>query len=175
MQQRLKCSTASDELAVLRAIQLRRRYGSRIPHNSDFVNPATIVTLTRLVRTVADEGRTVLFSSHLLDEVKRVADEVAMLHEGKIVLHGSLDMVKETHHRLTLRFPEPQTAAPSMPGMPSCEGGELEWTVICNGEKSALKAAAEALGAKVVDESVPSFEEIFVARVREHYAAGKGN
>ncbi len=131
--------------------------------------------LGAIVRTVADEGRTVLFSSHLLDEVERVADEVAMIHEGGIVLDGSLDKVKETHHKLTLRFSEPRTSPPTMPGTISCQGEGVEWTVICNGEKTALKAAAEASGAKVVDEGVPSFEEIFVARVREHYAAGKGN
>ncbi|MBE0548695.1 MAG: AAA family ATPase, partial [Rubrivivax sp.] len=39
--------------------------------------------LGAIVRTVADEGRTVIFSSHLLDEVERMADVVAMIHAGK--------------------------------------------------------------------------------------------
>src|SRR5205807_2070236 len=39
--------------------------------------------LTAVIRTIADEGRTVLFSSHLLDEVERVADRVAMIHRGR--------------------------------------------------------------------------------------------
>jgi len=38
--------------------------------------------LSAIIRTVADEGRTVLFSSHLLEEVERVADDVAMIHKG---------------------------------------------------------------------------------------------
>src|SRR6185436_25972 len=46
--------------------------------------------LGAIVRTVADEGRTVLFSSHLLDEVERVADRVAMVHDGRIVMSDSL-------------------------------------------------------------------------------------
>jgi len=34
---------------------------------------------------VSDEGRTVFFSSHLLEEIERVSDHVAMLHHGKLV------------------------------------------------------------------------------------------
>src|SRR5437868_6252707 len=36
--------------------------------------------LGAIIRTIAEEGRTVVFSSHLLDEVERVADHVTMLH-----------------------------------------------------------------------------------------------
>src|ERR1700716_763177 len=38
--------------------------------------------LGAVMRTIADEGRTVLFSSHLLGEVERVADRVAMIQSG---------------------------------------------------------------------------------------------
>lgn len=50
-----------------------------------------------IIRTIADEGRTVLFSSHLLDEVERVADGVTMLHGGRILLSGPLSEVREAH------------------------------------------------------------------------------
>src|SRR5262245_47966313 len=53
--------------------------------------------LGAVIRTVADEGRTVLFSSHLLDEVEQVADHVTMISHGKIVLSGPLDAIKESH------------------------------------------------------------------------------
>ena len=41
--------------------------------------------LEAIIRTVADEGRTVLFSSHLLDEIERVSDCVGMMVGGRIV------------------------------------------------------------------------------------------
>src|SRR5438067_302745 len=62
--------------------------------------------LTAIIRTIADEGRTVLFSSHLLDEVERVSDYVALVHQGKVVLSAPLDELKESHCRLTLVFAE---------------------------------------------------------------------
>ena len=53
--------------------------------------------LGAVLRTIADEGRTVLFSSHLLEEVEQVADHVTMIRQGKIVLSGPLEAVKEAH------------------------------------------------------------------------------
>ena len=50
-----------------------------------------------MIRTIADEGRTVLFSSHLLDEVERVADHVTMIDEGRIVVSAPLAEIKESH------------------------------------------------------------------------------
>src|SRR5437868_3307448 len=60
--------------------------------------------LEAIIRTVADDGRTVFFSSHLLDEIERVSDHVAMLHQGKLVLCGPLDEVKARHRRFVLCF-----------------------------------------------------------------------
>lgn len=53
--------------------------------------------LGAIIRTIADEGRTVLFSSHLLDEVEQVADHVTMIRQGKIVVSAPLDEIKESH------------------------------------------------------------------------------
>lgn len=121
--------------------------------------------LGAIIRTIADEGRTVLFSSHLLDEVERVADRIAIIHRGKIMLNSSVDEVKETHRRLTLRFEQPQTEAPALIGMLSCSGAGNEWSYVCSGDPKQLRQAAEAVGASVVDESSLSLDEIFVTRV----------
>ncbi|MEO7822684.1 MAG: ABC transporter ATP-binding protein [Gemmatimonadaceae bacterium] len=53
--------------------------------------------LGAVIRTIADEGRTVLFSSHLLEEVEQVADHVTMISEGTIALSASLDAIRESH------------------------------------------------------------------------------
>jgi len=53
--------------------------------------------LGAVMRTIAGEGRTVLFSSHLLDEVEEVADHVTMMTHGRIVLSGTLGEIKAAH------------------------------------------------------------------------------
>jgi ABC-2 type transport system ATP-binding protein len=53
--------------------------------------------LGAILRTIAHEGRTVLFSSHLLEEVEQVADHVTMISKGAIVLSAPLNDIKESH------------------------------------------------------------------------------
>jgi ABC-2 type transport system ATP-binding protein len=121
--------------------------------------------LEAIIRTVADEGRTVLFSSHLLEEVERVADDLAMMVNGEVVFSGQLDDIKESHHRLVVRFETPQRVAPEIAGALSISGSGLEWTVICNGSRPDVLAAATKAGGRVVAEGSPSLDEIFIARV----------
>jgi ABC-2 type transport system ATP-binding protein len=58
--------------------------------------------LAAVMRTIADEGRTVLFSSHLLDEVEQVADHVTMISHGRVLLSAPLDQIKTAHHNQSL-------------------------------------------------------------------------
>ena len=60
--------------------------------------------LGAIIRTIADEGRTVFFSSHLLDEVEQVADHVTMISRGRIALSEPLDVIKESHRSLDEAF-----------------------------------------------------------------------
>ncbi len=55
---------------------------------------ARLDILSAVVRSVAEEGRTVLFSSHLLEEVEKISDYVCMIHKGKVVFSASLDDVR---------------------------------------------------------------------------------
>ncbi len=120
--------------------------------------------LEAIIRIVADEGRTVIFSSHLLDEVERVSDRLAMITQGRLVLSGALDSTIEDHRMLTLRFPEPQSRAPVLQGALSCRGSGREWVCICNGNTDAFRKQAAERNAEIIAERGASLEEIFVAR-----------
>ena len=60
--------------------------------------------LAAVIRTIAHEGRTVLFSSHLLDEVDQVADHVTMISQGKVALSAPLATIKQSHRSLDEAF-----------------------------------------------------------------------
>jgi ABC-2 type transport system ATP-binding protein len=124
-----------------------------------------------IIRAIAEEGRTVLFSSHLLHEVERVADRVAMIHKGRVVFDSALDDVKETHRFLTLRFAEARRRPPPLAGVLAWDGGGCEWTALCGGRPGEVREAAAAAGARVVEERVPSLDEIFVAQAGTRGAA----
>ena len=122
--------------------------------------------LSAIIRTVAEEGRTVLFSSHLLDEVERVADWVTFLHHGRVALNAPLHDILHSHRRLVLRFEMSQSVRPELPGILAYQGEGHEWTVLCNGGLEELRAAAARAGAKVVEEDTPTLDEIFLARAK---------
>jgi ABC-2 type transport system ATP-binding protein len=120
--------------------------------------------LGAIIRTIADEGRTVLFSSHLLSEVERVSDYVAMIRHGRILFCDALDRIKQSHARLTLEFEHPQPDAPQLYGALTWDGAGREWTAVCTGKPDHLQSAAAALGARVVERASISLDEIFIAR-----------
>lgn len=126
--------------------------------------------LEAVIRIVAEEGRTVLFSSHLLDEVERVADYLVMLHHGKVALNGRTDDVRQNHISAVLAFSEPQATAPALAGAHAIAGFGAEWKILFGGSRLDLAAAASRLGARIIEQHTPSLDEILVARV-----GGKGS
>lgn len=121
--------------------------------------------LSAIIRSVADDGRTVVFSSHLLDEVQRVSDQVAMLHQGKMILTSPMDEILTAHHRLTIRFEQPLDQPPTIEGALRCDGEGREWTVLCNGERSGVENRIAQLKGAIVERASPTLDEIFVARI----------
>lgn len=121
--------------------------------------------LAVVVRSVAEEGRTVVFSSHLLDEVERVADEVAMIHEGKAVLHMPMDEMRSSHQRWVVEFPSEISAFPDLSCVLLSEGEGREWAVVCEGDAATNRGALESAGARIIEETTPSLDTVFIARV----------
>jgi ABC-2 type transport system ATP-binding protein len=54
------------------------------------LDPAGILEMRHLIRAFVDEGRTVFLSSHLLDEVEKTCDHVAIVDQGKVVVQGAV-------------------------------------------------------------------------------------
>ncbi len=55
------------------------------------LDPAGIVEMRTLLKALADAGKTVFVSSHILPEIQQMADEVAIIAHGRLVRAGSLD------------------------------------------------------------------------------------
>lgn len=58
--------------------------------------------LGEIAGRAGDAGASVLFSTHIVSDVERVASHVAFLHAGRLLLHATLDDIKERHVRLQL-------------------------------------------------------------------------
>jgi ABC-2 type transport system ATP-binding protein len=121
--------------------------------------------LNAIVRTVSDEGRTVIFSSHLLDEVEKMSDHITMIHAGRVVLDGGLDAVKRQHQWSSIGFPEHRDSLPKLPGVLSVEGSGRSWNVIHEARTEQFAAAIAELGGELAMTRDATLLEIFIARV----------
>jgi ABC-2 type transport system ATP-binding protein len=124
--------------------------------------------LDAVVRAVADDGRTVIFSSHLLDEVERMSDHVTLMHQGRVTLSGALDDVRRDFQRSRVRFAEHLEQPPSLDTALVVEGGGRTWSVVHNGSVELFRRSVVARGGEVVESRDATLEEIFLAR------AGRG-
>jgi ABC-2 type transport system ATP-binding protein len=72
------------------------------------LDPEGIAWMRGLLRSLADEGRSVFASSHLLSELAQVADEVVVIGQGRLIAIGSVeDFVAQSQHN-SVRVRSPQ-------------------------------------------------------------------
>jgi ABC-2 type transport system ATP-binding protein len=64
------------------------------------VNAAIMVK--DLIAALAADGRTILYSSHVLDVVERICDRVLIIHQGNLIADGTLESLKASTNRSTL-------------------------------------------------------------------------
>jgi ABC-type multidrug transport system, ATPase component len=81
------------------------------------LDPLVQQAFNELVREVADDGRTVFLSSHMLPEVQRVADRVAVIRDGRLQLVESVETLRaRAFTRVEATF------APPLPGPGEFDG-----------------------------------------------------
>jgi ABC-2 type transport system ATP-binding protein len=93
------------------------------------LDPEGIRWLRGLLRHLADQGRTVLVSSHQLNEVQEIADRVVILNRGRLVQSGSIDELTAGSDSIVVRTPNPDAMHQALAGQPvqveTGEGGEF--------------------------------------------------
>ena len=119
--------------------------------------------LDAIVRAVADDGRTVIFSSHLLDEVERMSDHVTLLQQGQVTLSGELDDVRRGYQRSRVHFVEHFDKPPALETALAIEGGGRAWSVLHSGSLEQFRRSVLARGGEIVESRDATLEEIFIA------------
>ncbi len=126
-----------------------------------------------IVGILQEAGTTVFFSSHIIDDVERVADWVGILHEGKLIVQKPLEELKTSVKRVVATFPDKAVVIED--GDILQQEGEgrqraIIWADFDDGKLHKLQAAG-ATDIKVED---CSLEDIFVAYVRPQAAVAEG-
>src|SRR5207248_8225432 len=92
--------------------------------------------------------RTIFFSSHLLDDVERVADYIAVLDRSVLRSCSSVETFRDRVRRFIVRFPaEPPHQLPAIPGLLQVARGENELSLIVVHPGSQTHRQFDSLGA----------------------------
>src|SRR5437763_4613053 len=68
------------------------------------LDPVNMVIVRDLLLELKQEGRTILLSTHMMGEAEKMADDIVLIHRGKVVLDGSLEHVKGSFGKNTLHI-----------------------------------------------------------------------
>jgi ABC-2 type transport system ATP-binding protein len=117
---------------------------------------------------LAAAGRTVFLSSHQISEVERVADIVAILREGRLLLVERLDDLKDQIRELSLTLADGVGALPPLMGrVLSQRRHRQQWQIMVRGlDERTLEMLRSDDRVAEVGVRTPSLEEIFVAYLK---------
>jgi ABC-2 type transport system ATP-binding protein len=122
--------------------------------------------LEAMIYFTRSRERTIFFSTHLLDDVERVADRVAVLDYSVLRVCCSADTFRERVRRLVARFPSaPPHKLPAIPGLLRVTRAENELSLIVANLNGRTERDLLSLGAEAVDEQPISLEDALIAHV----------
>ncbi len=121
--------------------------------------------LAAVIKTVSDEGRTVVLSSHLLEEVERVCDHLMMIDKGRVLLFDSMENILSSHHRVMVsesnNLPSQWT---QFKGIINSTKLANEWQIDYCGDVDKLKNNFQEKNISIISYRLMSLNDIFVAR-----------
>jgi ABC-2 type transport system ATP-binding protein len=122
--------------------------------------------LEAMIANVQAEGGTVFFSTHLLHEMERVADEVAILHRGRLLVRDSLERLKAATKKLRVVYPDRVPERVQLPGMLRVVRDTHQALITVGGYHAGMAEELRRAGAESVEALDLSLEEIFVEAVQ---------
>ncbi|MDQ3691890.1 MAG: ABC transporter ATP-binding protein [Chloroflexota bacterium] len=143
------------------------------------MDPRQRLSMMSLLQTMAADGRTILFSSHILEEVERLSDRVLVVVAGRLAASGDFRRIRrlmiDRPHRFTLRSSDDRRLARELLAAPEVEAVELRDGALSvrTGDYGALtravapaaqRAGVTLLELRPADESLESVFSYLVQR-----------
>jgi ABC-2 type transport system ATP-binding protein len=143
------------------------------PHSG--LDPVNQEVLRDTILQARDEGRTVIFSTHNMEQAEQMCEHVCIIAGGEKVLDGNLREVRRAHrgNRYAVSFDEPSETADrfmgSWPGFENVERSREGWVAELRPAVDPRELVAAANGLDVplsrFEHVQPSLHEIFVSKV----------
>ncbi len=143
------------------------------------LDPVNVVLVRRLLLELRDEGKTVLLSTHQMAEAEKLAEEIVLIHRGRVVLDGSLAAIRASSGKNAVHV-EFEGDGAFLASLPGVAGGRVdtnraELLLAAGGDAQAvLTEAGGRLRIRRFELVEPSLEEIFIEKVGESTLAPGG-
>ena len=131
------------------------------------LDPLVQQTVFELIREAKREGRTVFLSSHIIDEVDRTCDRVAIIREGRLVQVDSVESIRGlAFHHVELSFTQPVATAifSGLQGVSDVSASNGKLTMRVAGPLGAVLRVAAQHGLVDVVSREPNLEDVFLAQ-----------
>jgi len=122
--------------------------------------------LESLIQIIQRRGRTILFSSHILGDVERVADRIGILVDGVLRVDCPTDYFKESIRKVVLEFERQPPEFPACTGLVSSRQVGCKRELIIVGYGDEHRQLAESLQPRAMDVIEMNLEDAFIEYTR---------
>ena len=134
------------------------------------LDPVNMVLVRNLLNDLKKEGRTILLSTHMMGEAERLADDIVLIHRGRVVLGGDIDEVRSSFGKNTVHveFEGDGTFLSSLAEVKHAAlvNNSAELSLVDGADpQKILEACMPRLRIRRFELAVPSLEEIFIEKV----------
>ena len=161
-----------------KGMQQKIQFVATLLHDPDLVimdepfsglDPANAVMLKDVLIELKNSGKTILFSTHRMDQVERLCDSICLINHGRAILEGDLKKIKASYGKNHVQM--------QYEGDPRLDGCELVQSFNTYGNyveirlrpgadaQQLLRRAADSARISRFELMEPSLEEIFIDRV----------
>jgi len=139
------------------------------------LDPVNAVLLMDTLVDLRREGKAVLFSTHRMDQVEKLCDNMALIHRGQLILSGSMGKIKSSYprNRIHINF-EGNDAFLQHPSIERLKrySGHVEIklrpsTTLADDAQALLADAVRCARISRFEVTEPTLEDIFIEKVRE--------
>jgi ABC-2 type transport system ATP-binding protein len=178
---RVKLSEAASKKVeeLSKGMQQKVQFVATVMHEPDLVildepftglDPVNVNVLQDIILEFNRKGHTIVFSTHIMDQVERLCREICLIDRGRKLLEGKLSDIKKSygHNTVTIRFHGDGAFLKTLPEVVSASdhGNELFLRLKDGADPGrVLSAAASRLAVQKFEIAEPSIHDIFVEQV----------
>ena len=135
------------------------------------LDPAGIAWLRQFLRSLAQEGRTVLVSSHVLSEVEQTVDDIVVIARGRLVRQGTLASLEAGPAAVLLRTPTPELLADALAPYAVTTVGDRLRVEGCTTDEVGHLAHVHGVELHELGAEASDLEKVFLELTRDEGAA----